>query len=165
MFIAEATLAFPIFWKSFSTGQMTCILPSHNEAISVDPCHMLGFPSRSAANNPLTVQETWETWFWSLGQEDPLEEKMATHFGTLAWKSPWIEEPSGLQSIGSQSRTRLSDCWVLTLSSMNRNHRWKTSEENSKLKTQNFRRSYKSTKFFFHRVYLTNNIKYWRIRQ
>ena len=38
----------------------------------------------------------------SLGWEDPLEEEMATHFNTLAWKIPWTEEPSGLQSIGSQ---------------------------------------------------------------
>ena len=32
----------------------------------------------------------------SLGQEDPLEEEMATHFGILAWKIPWTEEPGGL---------------------------------------------------------------------
>ena len=34
---------------------------------------------------------------------------MATHSSTLAWKIPWVEEPSGLQSTGSLSRTRLSD--------------------------------------------------------
>ena len=34
---------------------------------------------------------------------------MATHSGTLAWKIPWMEEPGRLQSMGSQSRTRLSD--------------------------------------------------------
>ena len=39
----------------------------------------------------------------SLGQEDPLEEEMATHFSTLAWKIPWTEEPGRLQSMGSQS--------------------------------------------------------------
>jgi len=38
----------------------------------------------------------------SLGQEDPLEEGMATHFSILAWKIAWTEEPGGLQSIGSQ---------------------------------------------------------------
>ena len=43
-----------------------------------------------------------ETQVQSLGQEDPLEEKMATHFSFLAWKIPWTEEPGGLQSIGSQ---------------------------------------------------------------
>ena len=34
---------------------------------------------------------------WSLGQEDPLEYKMATHSSILAWKTPWPEEPGGLQ--------------------------------------------------------------------
>ena len=39
----------------------------------------------------------------SLGQEDPLEEGIATHSSTLAWEIPWTEEPGGLQSVGSQS--------------------------------------------------------------
>ena len=38
----------------------------------------------------------------SLGQEDPLEEEMATHSSILAWRIPWTEEPDGLQSMGSQ---------------------------------------------------------------
>ena len=37
-----------------------------------------------------------------LCQEDPLEQEMATHFSILAWEIPWIEEPGGLQSMGSQ---------------------------------------------------------------
>ena len=41
----------------------------------------------------------------SLGQEDPLEEEMATHFIVLIWKIPWTEEPGVLQSMGSQSQT------------------------------------------------------------
>ena len=36
-----------------------------------------------------------------LGQEDPLEEGMATHSSVLAWRIPWTEEPGGLGSIGS----------------------------------------------------------------
>ena len=45
-------------------------------------------------------------WVRSLGQEDPLEEGMATHSSILAWRIPWAEEPGGLQSIGShKSRT------------------------------------------------------------
>ena len=35
-----------------------------------------------------------------LGQEEPLEEDMATHSSILAWRIPWTEEPGGLQSIG-----------------------------------------------------------------
>ena len=38
----------------------------------------------------------------SLGQEDPLEERMATPSSILAWRVPWTEEPGGLQSMGSQ---------------------------------------------------------------
>ena len=38
----------------------------------------------------------------SLGQEDPLEEEIATHSSVLAWEIPWTEEPDGLQSTGSQ---------------------------------------------------------------
>ena len=43
-----------------------------------------------------------ETWVLSLDREDPLEKEMATHSSTLAWKSPWMEEPGRLQSMGSQ---------------------------------------------------------------
>ena len=43
----------------------------------------------------------WETRVQSLGQEDPLEKDMATHFSTLAWKIPWAEKPGRLQSMGS----------------------------------------------------------------
>ena len=48
------------------------------------------------------MQEVQETRVQSLGQEDPLEEEMATHSSILAWRIPWTEEAGGLQSIGSQ---------------------------------------------------------------
>ena len=38
----------------------------------------------------------------SLGGEDPMEEGVATHSSILAWRVPWMDEPGGLQSIGSQ---------------------------------------------------------------
>ena len=44
----------------------------------------------------------WETRVRSLGREVPLEKEMATHSSILAWKIPWMEEPSRLQSVGSQ---------------------------------------------------------------
>ena len=50
-----------------------------------------------------------ETQVKFLGWEDPLEKETAIHSSTLAWKIPWTEEPDRLQSMGSQSRTRLSD--------------------------------------------------------
>ena len=47
-------------------------------------------------------QEMWETWFGSLGWDDPLEEEMATCSCILPWEIPRTEEPGGLQCIGSQ---------------------------------------------------------------
>ena len=44
----------------------------------------------------------WETWVRSLGWEDTLEKEMATHSSTLAWRTPWREEPGRLQSMGLQ---------------------------------------------------------------
>ena len=49
--------------------------------------------------NLLRVQETQ---LRSLGQEDLLEKKMATHSSILAWRIPWTVEPGGLQSTGWQ---------------------------------------------------------------
>ena len=43
-------------------------------------------------------------WVQSVGQEDPLEEEMATHSSILAWKIPQTEDPGELQSMGSQSQ-------------------------------------------------------------
>ena len=43
-----------------------------------------------------------EMWVQSQGQEDPLEEEVATHSSILAWKIPWTEEPDGLQSMELQ---------------------------------------------------------------
>ena len=45
---------------------------------------------------------TQETQNQSLGQEDLLEEEVATHSSILSWEIPWTEEPGGLQSMGSQ---------------------------------------------------------------
>ena len=71
-----------------------------------------GFPGGSAVKNLPAVQESQETQVWSLGQEDSLQEDMATHSSIRAKKIPWTEEPGGLQCMGSQSvRHNWSD-WV-----------------------------------------------------
>ena len=44
-----------------------------------------------------------DTWVQSLGWEDPLEKEMATCTSTLAWKIPWTDKPSRLQTIGLQT--------------------------------------------------------------
>ena len=48
--------------------------------------------------NPPAMQETQKMRVWSLGQKNPVENEMATHTSILAWKTPWSEEPGGLQS-------------------------------------------------------------------
>ena len=54
-------------------------------------------------------------WVWSLGQEDPLENKMSTHISILAWKIPLTEKPGGLQSLGSQ---RVGHNWATSLNNI-----------------------------------------------
>ena len=49
----------------------------------------------------------------SLGQEDPLEEEMATQSGILAWKILWTEKPSGLQSMGLSRQENGVGCYSL----------------------------------------------------
>ena len=51
-------------------------------------CIHCGFPCDSVVKNLPAIQETLQTQIWSLGQEDPLEEGMATHSSTLAWRIP-----------------------------------------------------------------------------
>ena len=52
--------------------------------------------------NPSAMQETQDRQILTLGQEDVLEEGMATHSSILAWRIPWTEDSGGLQSMGSQ---------------------------------------------------------------
>ena len=54
--------------------------------------------------NLLAIQEPQETQVPSLGQEDPLEEKMATYSSILLWKISWTEEPGGLYSPWNPSK-------------------------------------------------------------
>ena len=48
------------------------------------------------------MQETQEMGVQSLGWEDALQKEMATHSNSLTWRTPWTEEPGGLQSMGLQ---------------------------------------------------------------
>ena len=61
----------------------------------------------------------WETRVRSLGREDPLEKEMAIHSSILAWKIPWTEKPSRLQSTGSQ---RVGHNWATELNWTELNH-------------------------------------------
>ena len=54
------------------------------------------------------MEETQETWVWSLGKEDPLKEGTAVYSSILAWRIPWTEEPGRLQLRGvAKSRIQL----------------------------------------------------------
>ena len=58
-----------------------------------------GFPGKESVVKNLPVMQ--EIQVQSLGQEDPLEKKMAAHSSILAWDIPRTEEPGELQSVGS----------------------------------------------------------------
>ena len=66
----------------------------------------MGFPGGSVVKQTnkkiLLREETQDTWVRSQSQEDPLEEEMSTHSSILAWRTPWTEEPGGLQSMELQ---------------------------------------------------------------
>ena len=70
----------------------TILITSHKHIL------LEGFLHCSMVKNLPAMQEMW---VWSLSQEDPLEEGMATHSSVFAWRIPRTEEPGGLQSMGS----------------------------------------------------------------
>ena len=69
----------------------------------------ISFQGDSVVKNLLPVQKPQEVRVQSLGQEDPLEEEMATHSSILARIIPWTEEPGGPHSLESQ---RVGNDWV-----------------------------------------------------
>ena len=62
---------------------------------------LMDFPVAQIVKNLPTMQE--------IPGSGPLEKGMANHSSILSWRIPWTEEPRGLQSVGSQSRTGLSN--------------------------------------------------------
>ena len=61
----------------------------------------LGFPGGTSGKEFICwCRRQQETWVWSLGREDLLEQERATHSSILAWKIPWTEEPDRSQSWG-----------------------------------------------------------------
>ena len=71
--------------------------------------YMASLGAQTVKNSPTML----ETWVRSLGREDPLEKGTAAHSSILAWRFPWSEEPGGLQCMGSQRWTPLSDSHFL----------------------------------------------------
>ena len=84
LFLAVFVL-FPVYQFSF------CFLPSRG-------CYVSYLLTQTVKNLPAM----WETQVQSLGGEDPLEKEVTTHSSILAWRTPWTEQPCGLQSLESQ---------------------------------------------------------------
>ena len=105
---------------SLDLSQFT--LPSLVQIIFIHtPCTLVtqGLVAQMVKNLPAMQ----EKWVQSLEQKDPLEKGMVTHSSIPAWRIPWTEEPSGLQSMGSQrvghnwaTNTFTSDIWPAGLS-------------------------------------------------
>ena len=64
--------------------------------------HIMNSKDSLVAQTVKRLPAMWETRVRYLGPEDPLEKEMATYSSTLAQKIPWMEEPGGLHSMGSQ---------------------------------------------------------------
>ena len=81
------------FYVSFSVYLYICISFSVYifliHIIYISYIFILGFPGGSAVKNLPAMQEPQETWVWSLGREDPLEEGMSTPSSIIAWRIPW----------------------------------------------------------------------------
>ena len=90
----------PLFSGCFSSSNRLSHLPCQCPLVFASG-YLLAWASLVAqmVKNPPAMQEIWVS---SLGQEDLLEKRMATHSSILAWEIPWTVEPGGLQSMGSQ---------------------------------------------------------------
>ena len=102
-------------WQSWLRGEdqrwSTGCLPKHRENYS-HPSVSTGFPSGSAVKNPPAILETEKMLVRSLGREVLVEEGMAADSSILAWRIPLIEEPGGLQSMGSWRVGRDWNYWA-----------------------------------------------------
>ena len=98
----KRTLVFPILL--FSSISLHCSLTKSFLSLPSRANDLLELSILSMVAQMVKYLTTMqETRVRSLGWEDPLEKEMAIHSRTIAWKIPWTEEPSRLQSMGSQS--------------------------------------------------------------
>ena len=102
-----ASRAHATFWSRLlwflSTARWCCLrnrcVPSpKSQEVNLKPC----VPCGSGGRDPTCSEERQVP---PLGREDPLGKGLAPHSSILAWEIPWIEQPCGLQPVGSQSRT------------------------------------------------------------
>ena len=119
LILCSSLLLLPLMFTNLPMSQL---FPSGGQSIgasasaSVLPMNIQGwFPlglTSLVAQMVKRLSTIRETWVPSLGQEDPLEKEMAILSSTIAWKIPWTEEPSRLQSMGLQ---RVGHDWVTSL--------------------------------------------------
>ena len=111
--------SFGEYSRYFSSPGST-VPPSHSWHLPASHCTFRSLPPPVTGEKNFQLTKCYgsdgkesacdqETPIWSLGQEDSLEERMATHSSILAWRIPWTEEPGGLQFMWSQSQTRLNN--------------------------------------------------------
>ena len=65
-----------------------------NCILQIDTVYSMSVVAQTVKN----LSAMQETWVRSLGQEDPLEKGMASHYSILAWRIPWTAEPGRLQT-------------------------------------------------------------------
>ena len=85
----------PILGGSISVAQENCSKEAEGGVSLQESLQQIGFPGGSEV-------KAFASNAGDPGHEDPLEKEMAPHSSTIAWKIPWMEEPGGLQSTGSQ---------------------------------------------------------------
>ena len=93
-------------------AKSSCLIVSAQNIQMFVSRRRMGFPGGLLVKNLPAMQETW---VWSLGWDDTMENEMATHSCILAWKIPWTETPGWLQSMRSQNIwTQLSNWSIIT---------------------------------------------------
>ena len=86
----------------FPTCKTATVTPTWVEKPVISHLSLLALVASLVAQMVKHLPAVQDTWVRSPGWEDPLEKEMANHSSTLAWKTPWMEEPGRLQFMGSQ---------------------------------------------------------------
>ena len=92
-----ATHSSILAWRIPGAGQPGGLLSMGSHRVGHHWSDLVG-AAAALAHTIQNLPAMWETWVWSLGWEDPLQEDMATCSSILAWTIPWTEEPGGLLS-------------------------------------------------------------------
>ena len=84
-----------------SPFQRICVLIEQSKEMTTESKkqHPITFWASLVAQTVKNLPAMLESWVWSLGWQDPLEEGIATHSSILAWRIPWTEDPGGFQPV------------------------------------------------------------------